>query len=256
MQNLVPKSSNISYHVDTVADRWLPRSRTHAVSVLLVSSLFFIMFPSFDLAVTRFFANGDTFPLSENPILLAVRDTNRRAMIYLLVLMVVIIFLYALKPRKFEFLPPHKAFFVILTFLIGPFLTVQILKNFLGRARPRSLVEFGGSLEFTPVWQYAAECGRNCSFPSGEAATAAATLSIIVLIPAKWRAISLTVLVPILLFASLNRVMFGAHFLSDVVIAWGLMCCLMVWLWNRIARNADIIDDSIKNFGEKTTRGP
>ncbi len=52
-------------------------------------------------------------------------------MIYLLILMIVMIVLYAVKPQKFKFFQPHKAFFVILTFLIGPFLIVQFLKNFL-----------------------------------------------------------------------------------------------------------------------------
>lgn len=254
MHNVVSSGSDISYRADVAQHRWLSAYATRAIGFLLASSLIFIMFPAFDLAVTRFFATGHTFPLSENSILLAIRNANRRAMIYLLVLMCVLIFLYALKPRKFKLFPPHKAFFVILTFLMGPFLTVQILKNFMGRARPRSLVEFGGSFEFTPVWQYAAQCGRNCSFPSGEAATAAATLAIIVLIPAKWRATSVAILTPILLFASFNRVMFGAHFLSDVIIAWGLMCCLMVWLWKRIANNAHNIDYLIENFGRRALK--
>lgn len=249
MRNPAPSRGDAPYRARYVNSIWLSGSTTSAVSFLLVTSLIFIMFPTFDLAVTRFFANAHSFPWSENPVLLAVRDANRRSIIYLLILMIMIIVLYAVKPLRFKFFQPHKAFFVILTFLIGPFLTVQFLKNFFARARPRSLLEFGGSAEFTPVWQYAAQCSRNCSFPSGEAATAAATLSVLILIPAKWRPVATAVIVPVLLFASFNRVMFGAHFLSDVIIAWGLMCCLMIWLWRRVSQNAQNIDYLIENMG-------
>jgi len=249
MRNPAPRPGNVPYRLHSVNGIWLSRWTTPAVSFLLVSSSIFIMFPTFDLAVTRFFAKGHSFPWSENPVLLAVRDANRRALIYLLTLMIIMIVLYAVKPQRFKFFKPHQAFFVILTFLVGPFLTVQFLKNFFARARPRGLVEFGGSADFTPVWQYAAQCSRNCSFPSGEAATAAATLSVIILIPGKWRPIAVAVIVPVLLFVSFNRVMFGAHFLSDVVIAWGLMCCLMIWLWRRISQNAHNIDYLIENLG-------
>ncbi|OYR07943.1 phosphatase PAP2 family protein [Brucella grignonensis] len=254
MRNPAPGPGDVPYRAHHINSIWLSRWTTPAVSFLLISSLIFIMFPTFDLAVTRFFANGNSFPWSENPILLAVRDANRRAMIYLLILMIVMIVLYAVKPQKFKFFQPHKAFFVILTFLIGPFLIVQFLKNFFARARPRSLHEFGGSADFTPVWQYAVQCSRNCSFPSGEAATAAATLSVIILIPVKWRPIAVAVITPILLLASFNRVIFGAHFLSDVAIAWGLMCCLMIWLWRRISQNAQNIDYLIENLGRTASK--
>jgi len=46
-------------------------------------------------------------------------------------------------------------------------------------------------------------------------------------------------------------VMFGAHFLSDVVIAWGLMLCLMIWLWQRIATHAERIDAAIARLGRR-----
>ncbi|MDR6434707.1 phosphatase PAP2 family protein [Brucella pseudogrignonensis] len=225
-----------------------------AITALLASSFLFIIFPNLDLAIIRIFANGHNFPLSENWILLAIRDANRRSMIYLLTVMIIFIALYSIKPHKFNFFRPHKAFFVILSFLIGPFLTVQLLKGFIGRARPRGLLEFGGTADFTPVWQYAAQCGRNCSFPSGEAATAAATLSLIILLPIKWRWIGFSVLTPTLIFASFNRVMFGAHFPSDVIVAWAIMCCLMTWLWQRITNNSEQIDSLIESLGSSTHR--
>ncbi len=224
---------------------------SQVLTILLVSSFIFILFPAFDLAVSRFFARGHAFPLSNNSLLLAVRDINRRATFYLLASMVGFTFLYAINPHRFRHLPAHKALFVLLTFLLGPFLTVQALKHFIGRARPRSLIEFGGSAEFTPLWQVAGQCNRNCSFPSGEAATAAASLALLVFFPEKWRLSALAIMVPVALFTAFNRVMFGAHFLSDVVIAWGLMLCLMIGLWHRIVAKAERIDAAIAGLGRK-----
>ncbi|KYB45601.1 hypothetical protein AB664_37315 [Brucella anthropi] len=58
-------------------------------------------------------------------------------------------------------------------------------------------------------------------------------------------------MVPVALFTAFNRVIFGAHFLSDVVIAWGLMLCLMIWLWQRIATHAERIDAAIARLGRR-----
>jgi len=75
-----------------------------------------------------------------------------------------------------------------------------------------------------------------------------------VLIPLRGRRISIALITPLLLFASVNRVLFGAHFLSDVVIAWGLMLCLMLWLWRKISENAQNIDELVESFGAKVGR--
>jgi membrane-associated PAP2 superfamily phosphatase len=212
------------------------------MGLLLVTSLLFVMFPSLDLAVTRYFAHGSTFPLSQNDVLVAVRDVNRRLFIYVLLGVAAMALLHAYRPRRYAVCEPHKCLFVLLTFLAGPLITVQALKLLIGRARPRNIVEFGGTADFTPVWQFAAQCGHSCSFPSGEAATAAALLSVLVLVPTNWRQRCATILLPILIFISLNRVVFGAHFLSDVVIAWGLMLWVMNVLWRFISNRSEAID--------------
>lgn len=231
------------------------RSTQLLVRSVLAASFILVIFPSVDLNISRIFADGHGFPLSENPFLKAVRDLNRQGLIYLLPFMVLAIGLHAFLPRKFSFCPPHKALFVLLSFMLGPLITVQLLKNTIGRARPREIVEFGGTADFTPVWQYAAACRHSCSFPSGEAAVAAATLSLIVFAPSQWRAIATAVAVPVLFFVSFNRVIFGAHFLSDVIVSWGLVLCLMMWLWRRISSQATAIDNGVKQFGTRFYAG-
>ncbi|SCB18404.1 PAP2 superfamily protein [Rhizobium hainanense] len=49
-------------------------------------------------------------------------------------------------------------------------------------------------------------------------------------------------LVPCLLFVAFNRVIFGAHFLSDVMLGWLLTMFAMAMIWRRIETNSRLID--------------
>ncbi|WP_037153620.1 phosphatase PAP2 family protein [Rhizobium freirei] len=105
--------------------------------------------------------------------------------------------------------------------LIGPVLIVNLwLKAFSGRPRPRQTDLFGGALDFVQAGSFAGKCVSNCSFISGEAASAGWLFCLIFIIPQPLR---LTVALPIaavsLLIPAL-RVAFGAHYLSDAVLGW------------------------------------
>ncbi|WP_139976642.1 MULTISPECIES: phosphatase PAP2 family protein [Brucella/Ochrobactrum group] len=250
MQESVPCSSHFTAAADHLKRYRIVSWPTHLLAIIILAASFsLVVFPSVDLTISRFFANEHGFPLSENPFLKAVRDINRQGLIYFLPVMLLAMSLHWALPRKYAFCPPHKALFVLLSFLLGPLITVQFLKVAIGRARPRDIIEFGGTADFSPVWQYAAACTHNCSFPSGEAAVAVATLSLVVFVPAQWRSLATILAVPVLFFISFNRVLFGAHFLSDVIVAWSLVLCQMVWLWQRITSRAEAIDDSVRRFG-------
>ncbi|NLR98247.1 phosphatase PAP2 family protein [Rhizobium sp. P38BS-XIX] len=210
--------------------------------LILSTSFVFVVFPRLDLTVSRLFVHGSAFWLMENPFLQAVRDVSRQSQIYLLPFMALLIALRAFMPLRFCFCPPHKPLFVLLSFAAGPLVIVQTLKILIGRVRPRELVEFGGTADFTPVWQFSAACSRNCSFPSGEAAAAAAALSLLVFVSARYRWAAALILTPCLLFVAFNRVIFGAHFLSDVMLGWLLTMFVMVWIWRWVDANAKAID--------------
>jgi lipid A 4'-phosphatase len=62
------------------------------------------------------------------------------------------------------------AVFLLLALLLGPSLGVNALKETWGRARPKDLVEFGGSARFTPALVPSSACDHNCAFTSGHAA--------------------------------------------------------------------------------------
>jgi lipid A 4'-phosphatase len=102
----------------------------------------------------------------------------------------------------------------------GPGLVANLaLKEQWGRARPKQVVEFGGTKAFTPPLLPANQCRRNCSFVSGEASSTYATFYAAAALVPQW-SVALVVLGTLGgLATGLVRVSQGAHFLSDVVFA-------------------------------------
>jgi hypothetical protein len=92
---------------------------------------------------------------------------------------------------------------------------------------------YGGANPFVGIWRITDYCTRNCSFISGEASSAAWVLTFAVLVPARWRKSAVTFLAVYAVVISLNRVAFGAHFLSDVLMGWWVTL-LVVMLFYRL----------------------
>jgi membrane-associated phospholipid phosphatase len=211
-------------------------------TAIVLTSFFFVVFPMVDLAASRWFARGSVFVLAEQPFLKGVRNVSRGSVYYIIGAMMLLLGLNLALPRRYRFCQLHKPLFVLLSFAAGPVIIVETLKALIGRARPRHLLEFGGSADFTPVWQFAATCARNCSFPSGEASGAAAALSLLVFIPERLRSIAALILTPFLAVVAFNRVLFGAHFLSDVMLGWLLTLFAMVLIWRWLLPQQQRID--------------
>lgn len=219
--------------------------RTHplllqSLALLGLVSLVFAALPELDLMVSRlFWEPAAGFAFGDNSFLIALRDANR-----MLPWVIIGTAVPLLVPNPFLRYPPapHKLLFMLTFFALGPGLGVHFVKILVGRARPRALEEFGGNLVFTPPWELADQCARNCSFISGEAASAFALLTLVVFIRPNYRKVFLIVVGVIAAAFSFNRVVFGAHFLSDAVISWNLMLILAVMLWRSFSRNAAQID--------------
>ena len=119
--------------------------------------------------------------------------------------------------------------FVALSYTLGPGLLANgILKAHWGRARPRTVEEFGGQAEFSPALEVAEGCASNCSFVSGEASGAMATALLLGLLflpglGSQGRRVLGAILVLIAVVGSGLRIVKGAHFLSDILFAWALM---------------------------------
>jgi lipid A 4'-phosphatase len=110
--------------------------------------------------------------------------------------------------------------FLFLGLLIGPgFVANVVFKDHWGRARPREVVEFGGTAAFSPAFYIRKECSINCSFVSGDASFGFYLPAFAFVAPSRrsrrvfWSAMALGSL-----FAA-ARVIIGAHFLSDILFA-------------------------------------
>jgi lipid A 4'-phosphatase len=112
----------------------------------------------------------------------------------------------------------------------GPGLVANLVfKDQWGRARPKQIVEFGGSKTFTPPLLITDECRRNCSFVSGEASsTYVVFYAAAALVPQRSVALAIAGTVGGLATGAV-RMSQGAHFLSDVIFA-GVFMALTVLL--------------------------
>ena len=91
------------------------------------------------------------------------------------------------------------------------------------------VTEFSGPWQFKAWWDPSGECRRNCSFFSGEGATAFWTFAPAALTPPAWRPIAYAGALAFGALTSGLRMAFGGHFFTDVAIA-GLVTFLVIWL--------------------------
>ena len=107
------------------------------------------------------------------------------------------------------------------TLLIGPVLLVNvILKEHWGRPRPLQTDIFGGPLHFAEAGSLAGKCVSNCSFVSGEAASAGWLLCLLFFVPKSLRYAIVPPVVVSSILTPAMRLSFGAHYLSDVMLGW------------------------------------
>lgn len=119
-----------------------------------------------------------------------------------------------------------EAVFLLLLLAIGPGLIVNVLlKDQLGRARPREIIECGGTHPYTEFWEKGTT-GANSSFPSGHASIAFYTLAPWFILRDKKRRPAggfLAFGIGFGLAVGLARMLQGGHFLSDVLWAGGIV---------------------------------
>jgi lipid A 4'-phosphatase len=198
----------------------LSRTRTAMVwglGLTAACGLLFVNFPEIDLIVSRFFYWGSEagaprgFGLTSSSALhFFFKSVDVISRIVLIAAIGLTIFFLWKKNNRA--LP---ATIVTLSLVLGPVLLVNgVFKDHWDRARPRELIEFGGSKKFTPAWIISDQCNRNCSFTSGHAA---AGFSFVVGHFVATSRIWLWLGLIVGSFTGLTRIAVGAHFLSDVV---------------------------------------
>ena len=187
--------------------------------------LLFAIWPTIDIAVSQaFFRTDGTFWLAKSVFAEELRMPIWLASVALA--MMAAIMLVASFVRGHSAQTDWRLWgFVTTLYITGPGLLVNVLlKQNWGRARPVTVEAFGGDRVFTPPFEIAGQCARNCSFVSGEAASAAVMVIVLAIFfcsqlrnPAKGA--TYAGLAALFMLASGMRVATGRHFLSDVVFA-------------------------------------
>ena len=118
--------------------------------------------------------------------------------------------------------------FLIATVAIGPGVVVNLsLKDHWHRPRPINTQEFNGHADFKPWYDDQGACRKNCSFASGEAATGFWMVAPAIVLPPPWRGFAIVAAFAFGIAASLLRMAFGGHYLSDVLLG-GLVTLVII----------------------------
>jgi lipid A 4'-phosphatase len=203
----------------------------------MATSAFFWFFPEVDLSVSRwFFSLGDGFSLSRNSSLRWLRNSSPWVMSAVILVILVQVLRDAIN-RALTWSRVRNPIYLLSALALGPGLVVNgLLKAHWGRPRPNQVDVFGGEAMHQKVWVISDWCARNCSFVSGEASSSAWLVAAALVTP---RSVRLAATATALVYAvslSLNRIAFGGHFLSDVVLAW-LICGLVFSILHRLVQD-------------------
>lgn len=198
--------------------------------MMVVASAVFYLNPSIDMAVSRHFFDGEQFPLRHNGWLQTLRQANFWA--GSLALSASIALVLSRRLRNAVGVNLGRSLVPLITYGVGVGLIVNMfLKDTFGRARPRDTFGLGGDQPLSAAWELSEACASNCSFTSGEAAGAMAMLSLIYLIPAGHRItrrVAQLLLGTLAVSLSVNRILFGAHYLSDVILSMLIITIVML----------------------------
>lgn len=200
--------------------------------VFIASSLFFVLLPQIDISIsTIFFEKEKHFPANDFWFIRFIYEGTpwlSRLFFFgaLLIILCAIFFPAKISRRNWR---RASAFLAVLILGAG-ILTHLILKDGVGRPRPRDLHIFGGTTAYVPVFKVSEFCASNCSFVSGHASAGFSLMAIGIFGIRRKRQYWLMVASLIGGFIGAARIAQGAHFLSDIVFSFLSIwfCCLIV----------------------------
>ena len=203
-----------------------------ALGLALVIGLLFGIFPELDLKLAALFYDPATtsFPLKQSWTAAIARDAAMWIAWALVLPSLAAIVVKLVRPDRPMFIPARAAVFLVSTILLSAVvLTNLTFKSYWGRPRPVVVTQFNGPQEFVPYWDPRGTCGRNCSFFSGEGATAFWAYAPAALTPPAWRPLAYVAATLFGVVTSVLRMAFGGHFFTDVAAA-GLVSFFVIWL--------------------------
>jgi len=183
----------------------------------LLFSIIFLTYPNIDIAVSSSFYSQHTFLLTNS-----VWAHVARIVLYYTIwttsgILVLLLLLKLIKPHlKYNKKP---LIYSITVFIIVPLLFVNaLLKNEMGRPRPRDITVFSGTKIFQPVYTISDQCPTNCSFVCGDTS---AVFAFWLFLPFFRKRYQKTLYGSFIFLAGCFygyiRIGQGGHFLSDVI---------------------------------------
>lgn len=211
--------------------RW-SEPTTLALAAVLSLSLYFAVLPGVDIAISDlFYRTGDGFFLAQEPALKALRRSSSYVMGLILLAAIAGVVMRILTRSEKRTVCARRCGFLLAGLALGPGLVVNSwLKGSWGRARPIQTDLFGGDALFSPAWQVSNGCEHNCSFVSGEASSAAWMVASLMLLPPAWRRWAVAPVITYAVALSLNRLAFGGHYLSDILLSWAITALVLAVL--------------------------
>lgn len=214
---------------------WASPSAILALSVLwIVLLILFRLFDQWDFGFSGLFfdpgrcaatarADGhgcSGFTLANWPVLSGIREFLHPFPVQLGIIVLVMLIVELAMGKRWTDAGIRIKSVLIGTLILGPGLIVNgILKVFWGRPRPWMTEEYGGWLPFVDAGTISSYCDTgNCSFVSGEAASAGWLMCLALLFAVHgYKSLARLFGVVAVAMAGL-RVAFGAHYLSDAVL--------------------------------------
>jgi membrane-associated PAP2 superfamily phosphatase len=198
----------------------------------LVIGLLFGLYPELDLKLASLFydASSKSFPLKQKTFAEIARDGAMWIAWGLALPAIGALVVKWARPDRPLLMSGRAIVFLLVTLILSAVVLSNLtFKSYWGRPRPVAVTQFNGDLPFVPWWDPRGGCARNCSFFSGEGATAFWTLAPAALTPPAWRAVAYTAAILFGAMTSALRMAFGGHFFTDVAAA-GLVTFLVIWL--------------------------
>jgi lipid A 4'-phosphatase len=203
-----------------------------ALALWLVIGVVFGLYPELDLKLAALFFDPDTktFPLKLNDWAGFARDAAMWVAWAFVLPSLIALVVKMFRPDRPLMVSGRAIVFLLVTIIMSAgILTNLTFKTYWGRPRPVVVTQFNGDSTFVPWWDPRGGCGRNCSFFSGEGATAFWTYAPAALTPPAWRPLAFAGATVFGIVTSVLRMAFGGHFFTDVAAA-GLVTFLVIWL--------------------------
>ena len=203
------------------------------LALTALTLIVFAVWPGLDLAVSHLFFWDDRFDGDGLPDRLS-RDFFRITPFVVLTAYAAL-WSAARLGAKVVWAPSGRAIvFLIATMAIGPGLVVNLgFKDHWGRPRPYQTQDFNGTSAFKPWYETDGDCKRNCSFVSGEASTGFWMVAPASVLPPPIRTPAMIAAFIFGAAASVLRLAFGGHYLSDVLLG-GLFTLVIIEITRRV----------------------